>query len=106
MELAKVTEVGGFMPKKSHKCPWRHVLRGGPTLTLCLLLVSCAGSPKITVNKNVTILVGDSAKCSIEQCGRFLPIWINVEYTTKSELDTDLDVKQDIKPETTIPLPF
>jgi len=71
-----------------------------------LFLLGCAGSPRIVVNKNVTILVGDSAKCSVEQCGRFLPIWINVEYTTKSELDTDLDVKQDIKPETTIPRGF
>jgi len=94
------------MPQKRHKCPRLYVLGVGLTIALCLLLAGCAGSPDIVVNKNVTILVGDAEKCSVEQCGRFLPIWINVEYTTQSELDTDLDVKQDIKPETTIPRGF
>jgi len=75
-------------------------------LIVLLFLLGCAGSPRIVVNKNVTILVGDAEKCSVEQCGRFLPIWINVEYTSTSELDTDTKTDQQISPETTIPLPF
>ena len=69
-----------------------------------LFLLGCAASPDIIVNKNVTITIADVPDQVCAVSGVF-PIWINVEYTTKSELDTKLRVDQDIKPETTIPFP-
>ena len=75
-------------------------------LLLLLIFLSSCVSPAVTVNKNVTITLTDvpGQVCSALVRGVY-PIWINVEYTTKSELDTDLKVDQDIKPETTIPFP-
>jgi len=73
-----------------------------------LILLGCAGSPTVTVNKNVTNTITINGEpCPIERCGSFIPVWISIEvdYTTKSELDTKLEVDQDIKPETTIPFP-
>jgi len=75
---------------------------------LFICLVGCAGSPKINVNKNVTNNIFINGEpCPIERCGSFLPVWIQVdiEYTTKSDLDTILEVKQDIKPKVTMPRP-
>lgn len=72
-------------------------------IMVILMLAGCV-SPQVTVEKNVKItILGE--RCSKEQCGSLLPVWIHVEYTTKSELDTKLEVEQDIKPETTVPLP-
>ena len=71
---------------------------------LLIFLVGCAASPDIVVNKNVTIIVSGKP-CLIEDCGRIHPVWIDVDYTTKSDLDTKLEVDQQIKPETTIPFP-
>ena len=71
-------------------------------LLLLIFLVGCAASPDIVVNKNVTIFVSGQP-CLIENCGRIFPVWIDVNYTTKSDFDTKLDTKQDIKPKTTIP---
>jgi len=67
-----------------------------------LFLFSCAGSPWINVDKSIKIIV-KGEPCPIEQCGRIWPIWIDIKYTTKSELDTDLEGDQDIKPQATIP---
>ncbi len=77
---------------------------------LLIFLVGCAGftSPEIRVEKNVTNNIFINGEpCPIERCGSFLPVWINIEneYTTKSDFDTKLDTKQDIKPKTTIPFP-
>lgn len=71
---------------------------------LLIFLVGCAGSPKITVYKNQTNNITIKGEpCPIEQCGRIWPIWIDINNTNKSDLDTKLDIDQDIKPETTIP---
>lgn len=72
-----------------------------------MLFSGCAGSPKVTVNKSITIAVGNAPMvqgqiCSVPITGVY-PIWINVDYTTVSDLETKLDTKQDIKPKTTIP---
>ena len=74
-------------------------------LVLLFLLSGCA-TPEVTVNKNVTIVIGDMERGdeTVFLPGVF-PIWITVEYTTKSDLDTDLKVEQQIQPEATIPLP-
>jgi len=69
-----------------------------------LILGAGCVSPQVIVHKNVTITV-NGERCSITECGSFLPVWINVEYTTEADLKTKLKVEQDIKPETTIPLP-
>ena len=69
-----------------------------------LVLGAGCVSPQVVVHKNVTITV-NGERCPKEECGSFLPVWIHVEYTTEAELDTKLKVEQDIKPETTIPLP-
>ena len=61
--------------------------------------------PEVTVNKNVTITV-DGKMCAVEQCAHFLPIWIDVEYTTKSDLETELKTAQDIKPKLDLSLPI
>jgi len=77
-------------------------------LTLFLFLASCAGSPDIIVHKNVTNnIVIQGEPCPIERCGSFLPVWISIDtdYTTKSELETDLKVDQQINPQTTTPGP-
>ncbi|KKK68827.1 hypothetical protein LCGC14_2940130 [marine sediment metagenome] len=71
---------------------------------LLIILVGCAGSPTVTVNKNVTIFVSGKP-CLVEDCGRIHPVWIDVDYTTKSDLKSDFKADQEIKPETTIPFP-
>ena len=72
-------------------------------LALVFILTGCI-SPKVTVEKNVTVTVTiNGQRCSIEECGQFFPLWIDIEYTTKADLRTKLEVEQDIKPETTIP---
>ena len=68
-----------------------------------VFLLGRAASPKITVNKNVTITI-TGKPCLIEDCGRIHPIWVEVKYRTATGLDAKLETKQDIKPQTTIPL--
>jgi len=75
-------------------------------LILFLLLAGCAGSPDVIVHKNVTNNITINGEpCPIERCGSFLPVWIVVEidYTTKSDLDVKPKIDQTISPETTIP---
>ncbi len=69
--------------------------------SLFLFLVGCV-TPEVTVNKNITITIS-SEPCTAKDCERVYPIWINVDYTTASDLDTKLE--QENKPDITIPTP-
>jgi len=77
-------------------------------LPLLVFLFGCV-NPNVIVNKNVPITITvNGNECTDDMCQRSFPVWINVEveYTTKSDLDTDFKADQDIKPPATVPVPF
>jgi len=69
------------------------------------VLSACAWQkPDITVDKRVTVFVtGMNRDPNDFQNPYFpFPVYINIEYTTKSEVDSEAGIDQDIKPDTTI----
>ena len=59
-------------------------------------LISCAGSPNIKVNKNISVIINGIA----EEEGKMLtelpyPIFINIYYNTESTTKSDADISQE-----------
>jgi len=73
-------------------------------LVLCLLISGCAGSPRVIVNKNVTVDVKGISRnpCDSQNAYFPFPVVIIIETKTESEIPVDAEIDQDISPDTTI----
>ena len=67
---------------------------------LALFLVGgasgCAGSPDIVVNKNITVTV-EGVQANPQNPYYPFPVYIDIKYTTKSDIPVTADVKQSAK---------
>jgi len=72
-------------------------------------LLSCAGSPNITINKNIYVIVNgvekDNREGKIKMTELPYPIYINISYSTQSSTKSDADISQEGELKIPIPIP-